>query len=110
MTRILLAVSFLAFVASATEPSKVVHSARPWSPDMPIPVMDHGWLMFLGFDEPTVYVQRPDGTPAYTATIQVAGGVRAALHDAAVDSRDRVAVAVTYPGGETGAEGAIVLL
>jgi len=103
--------SFLAIVASATEASKVIHSARPFSSDLPLPVMDHGWLIFLEVevDLPSVYVQRPDGTPAYTATIQVPGASHT-LYDAAVDAQGHVAVAVAYRGGETGVQGAIILL
>ncbi len=110
MTRILAVAASLGAVAFAYEPIKVVHSARPFSDGVALPVMDHGWLIFLDHNSPTMYVQRPDGTPAYWATIEVAGSVRPFLNDAAVDAQGRVAVAVAYRGGETGADGAIVLL
>jgi sugar lactone lactonase YvrE len=72
--------------------------------------MDHGWLIFLDHNVSTMYVQRPDGTPAYTATVRVPSGARPSLMDAAIDAQGRAAVGIAYPGGESGFEGSIVLL
>src|SRR5690349_14395680 len=110
MPRIVAVAAFLAGIALAREPVKAVQSARPFEAGATLPVMDHGWLIALGRDSPTIYVQRPDGTPAYTATVRVPSGVRPSLMDAAVDAGGGVAVGIAYRGGETGVEGAIVLL
>jgi hypothetical protein len=110
MTRILAVAASFAAMALAHEPVKVVQSARPFSAGAALPVMDHGWLIFLDHDSPTIYVQRPDGTPAYWATIELAGGVRPSLNDAAVDAEGRAAVAVAYRVSNIGAGGAIVML
>lgn len=110
MTRVLAFGALLALVVVARDGSKVVQSSRPFTAGEPLPVMDHGWVVFLDRNSPIVSVQRADGTPAYTTTIQLPTGVVPTLSDAAVDPQGRAAVAIAYRGGETGVEGAILLL